>query len=167
MGSTNIILSVGLGGATCMITLVIIWFAASYLKRRFLPDQGRSGPVKLYEPVQEEKRQHPRVDITLPVRMETSQGTIEGETRNIALGGAFICCQKPLPLRENFRLTVEAPNHDPLTLNAEVVWSNINVPDEKILNRGMGIRFIQITKDDREFLNHFLSAHPENIRFAP
>jgi len=47
-------------------------------------------------------------------------------------------------------------------VKAEVIWSNINLPDEMVLNRGMGIRFIQITKDDREFLNQVLSAHPEN-----
>jgi hypothetical protein len=55
-------------------------------------------------------------------------------------------------------LTV-CPNRDPLTVNAEVVWSNINVPDEKIVNRGMGIRFIQVTEDDREFLSEMISAH--------
>lgn len=162
MDSVHIILSVGLGGAICMIILVSIWFVNNYLKKRFVPGQGGCAPVRLHETFQKDKRQHPRVDITLPVRIETSQGTIEGETINISLGGAFICCQRPLPLRENFRLAVDAPNHDSLTVNAEVVWSNINVPDEKILNRGMGIRFIEITKADREFLNHVLSAHHEN-----
>ncbi len=162
MDSVHIILSVGLGGAICMIILVSIWFVNNYLKKRFVPGQGGRAPVRLHETFQKDMRQHPRVDITLPVRIETSQGTIEGETINISLGGAFICCQRPLPLRENFRLAVDAPNHDSLTVNAEVVWSNINVPDEKILNRGMGIRFIEITKADREFLNHVLSAHHEN-----
>ncbi len=162
MDSVHIILSVGLGGAICMIILVSIWFVNNYLKKRFAPSQGGRAPVRLHETFQKDKRQHPRVDITLPVRIETSQGTIEGETINISLGGAFICCQRPLPLRENFRLAVDAPNNDSLTVNAEVVWSNINVPDEKILNRGMGIRFIEITKADREFLNHVLSAHHEN-----
>jgi hypothetical protein len=162
MDSVNIILSLGLGGAICMIILVFIWYVNVYLKRRLMPGQGRYAPVKLHETVQEERRQHPRVDITLPVSMETSQGMIEAETKNISLGGAFICCQNPLPLREKFRLTIEAPNHDSLTVNAEVVWSNINVPDDKILNRGMGIRFIQITKHDREFLTQVASAHLEN-----
>jgi uncharacterized protein (TIGR02266 family) len=162
MDSVHLIFSVGLGGAICMIILVSIWFVNNYLKKRFVPGQGGRAAVRLHETFQKDKRQHPRVDITLPVRIETSQGTIEGETINISLGGAFICCQRPLPLRENFRLAVDAPNHDSLTVNAEVIWSNINVPDEKILNRGMGIRFIEITKADREFLNHVLSAHHEN-----
>lgn len=82
----------------------------------------------------------------------------------MGVGGAFVCCQKVLPLGETFLLTIEPPNHKRLTLNAEVVWFNVNVPDEKIINRGMGIRFIQITKDDREFLNQLVSAHLEKER---
>jgi len=119
---------------------------------------GAGAAVKLAEAVQKERRQDRRVDITLPAKMKTPRGTIEAETKNISIGGAFICCHKPLPLGENFRLTINAPNQDPLTVEAEVVWSNINVPDEKIVNRGMGVRFIRITEDDREFLKKAISA---------
>ncbi|NVL93080.1 MAG: PilZ domain-containing protein [Desulfobacterales bacterium] len=162
--STYIILSVGVGSATCGIIVVLIWCLNAYLKKRILSDQGAHTPVKSHEAVQEERRQHPGVDFTLPVRVETPNGTIEAEMKNIGLGGAFVCCQKVLPLGETFVLTIEPPDHKRLTLNAEVVWSNINVPDEKIVNRGMGIRFIQIRKDDRESLNQLVSAHLEKER---
>jgi len=145
-----------------MIMFVLIWFVSAHFKKRLGSGQEDHSPLKLQETDQGENRRHPRVNATFPVRIETSNGPMEGETRNISLGGAFICCQRPLPLRENFRLTLDAPNHDPLMFNAEVVWSNINVPDEKILNRGMGVRFIRITKADRQFLNDVLSVHPEN-----
>ena len=162
MDKLNVILTVGLGGAIGMIILVVIWFVTSYLKRRLIPGQGGHAPVKVAETFQKEKRQYPRADIALPVRTETSLGTIEAETKNVSLGGAFVCCQSPLPLRENFRLTINSPYHDPLMARADVVWSNINVPDEKIVNRGMGIRFIQLTEDDRECLSEIISAHLEN-----
>jgi len=157
MDRISIILSMGLGGAICMIILFLIWLFTAYLKTR----TGHA-PVKLPGTAQNERRGRQRADIILPVRMETPQGIIEAEIKNIGLGGAFICCQKPLPLSESFHLTIDTPNHDPLMVKAEVIWSNINVPDEMVLNRGMGIRFIRITKDDREFLNQVLSAHPEN-----
>jgi Tfp pilus assembly protein PilZ len=82
----------------------------------------------------------------------------------VGVDSTFVCSQKVLSLGETLLLTIEPPNHKRLTLNAEVVWSNVNVPDEKIINRGMGIRFIQITKDDREFLNQLVSAHLEKER---
>ncbi len=64
---------------------------------------------------------------------------------NISLGGAFICCKKPLPMKEVFRLTMMVPENEPLMATAEVVWSNANVPEEKIVNRGMGVRFIKMS----------------------
>ncbi|MGA1825481.1 MAG: PilZ domain-containing protein [bacterium] len=96
-----------------------------------------------------ERRQHERFDIEWPVTMETSQGIIEAKTKDISMSGAFIICEQPLPLNENFNLTFNVPNRDPITTTAEVVWSNISVPDEKIITRGMGIRFIQVAEDTK------------------
>jgi hypothetical protein len=46
-------------------------------------------------------------------------------------------------------------------LNAEVVWSNANVPEDKIVNRGMGIRFINNSDDDRKCLNDLITSFME------
>ena len=43
-----------------------------------------------------EKQQNPRMPITLPARMVTAAGVIEGETENISLHGAFICPEQDL-----------------------------------------------------------------------
>jgi len=159
MDIADIIVKLGFGAVIYILALMLIKSISTYFKKRAHFGRGHSASIKLAETVQKEKRQHPRVNITWPVSIQVSQGTIEAETKNISLSGAFICCHEPLPLRENFHLTIDSPNHDPLTLEAEVVWSNINVPDEKIVNRGMGIRFIQITEDDRGFLSEMISAH--------
>jgi hypothetical protein len=37
------------------------------------------------------------------------------------------------------------PNNEPVVATAQVVWSNVNVPDEKVINRGMGVRFIKMS----------------------
>ncbi len=37
------------------------------------------------------------------------------------------------------------PNNEPVIGTAKVVWSNVNVPDEKVINRGMGVRFIKMS----------------------
>ena len=162
MNLMDVILRLGFGGIVCILTLMLIKSISAYFKRRVSSDQGMGAPANLTGTVQKESRKHPRVHITWPVRMKTSQGTIEAEIKNISLGGAFICCPKPLPLRENFRLTIDVPNHEPLRAKAEVVWSNISVPDDRIVNRGMGIRFIQITKANRDLLNKAISDHLKN-----
>jgi hypothetical protein len=62
-------------------------------------------------------------------------------------------------LKEQFQLTISAPSQDPFKLNAEVVWSNINVPQDNVIHRGMGVRFIQNTEENRKRLNHSLLSH--------
>lgn len=164
MNAMDIILRLGFGGIICILTLMLIHAVSNYFRKRARSDQGSSVAVGLARPAQTEERQHPRVDLSWPVKIKTQQGAIKGETKNISLGGAFICCNKPLPLREVFRLTINAPNYKPLTVNAEVVWSNINVPNEQIVNRGMGIRFIQIKKEDLEFLKELIAARFKSLQ---
>ena len=129
----------------CFVTAVLIWFVYHFLKVHNHSDLNYRTSMKLPQNVGEEKRNHPRADINWPVSMETSDGTIEGEAKNISLGGAFICCNKPLPLGQVFRLTMIGPDHEPVIATAEVVWSNVSVPEGKVINRGMGVRFIKMS----------------------
>jgi hypothetical protein len=39
---------------------------------------------------------------------------------------------------------------------AQVVWSNVNVPDEKVINRGMGVRFIKMSDRHIQFVGQIL-----------
>jgi len=114
----------------------------------------------------EEKRQDPRIDIIWPVLMETSRGEIEAKIKDLSLGGAFIACQEPLPLKEQFNLIINMPDQKPLTLVSEVIWSNSNVPDDKIVTRGMGISFTQNTQENRTSYNNaivsYLGEHQKN-----
>ena len=71
-----------------------------------------------------DKRLYPRSKVRWPVTMTTSVGTIEGETIDVSTLGAYIQCQEPLNLSENFLLSVRLPASLPLHVFAEVVWSN-------------------------------------------
>ena len=77
--------------------------------------------------------------------METSDGTIRAEVKNISIGGAFICCKKPLPIGAMFDLVMVGPDNEPVIATAKVAWSNVNVPEDKVINRGMGVRFIKMS----------------------
>ena len=101
---------------------------------------------KLPQKVGAENRQYPRTDVKWPVSMETSGGTIDAEVKNVSLGGAFICCKEPLPIRQVFRLTMIGPDKEPVIATAEVVWSNASVSEEKVINRGMGVRFLKMSE---------------------
>ena len=129
----------------CLSGFVLVFVVYYFSKVRAGSALDYPTSMKLPQISGEQKRKHPRVDINFPVSMETSEGTTAAEVKNISLGGAFICCKKPLPLGEVFRLTMMRPDQEPVTTTAAVVWSNENVPDEKVINRGMGVRFINVS----------------------
>ena len=89
-----------------------------------------------------ENRLHPRIPITLPTRMVTATGLMEGETENVSLHGAFIRCQKPLEPGERLFVIVKLPSNPSLNYHAEVVWSRVPRPNDEGTCPGMGIKFI-------------------------
>ena len=89
-----------------------------------------------------EKRQHPRMTITLPARMVTATGVMEGETENLSLHGAFIRCQKPLEPGERLVVIAELPFNPSFNSHAEVVWSRVPGPNDLETIPGMGLKFI-------------------------
>ena len=95
----------------------------------------------LKEMVGKERRLQPRVEVNWPVTMLTSEGPINGETKDISMQGAFIYCDKPLPLAERFVLSVKAPAAS-MQVMAQVVWSKNSTRGKKSEPLGIGVRFI-------------------------
>jgi hypothetical protein len=89
-----------------------------------------------------ENRQHPRMAITLPARMVTAIGVMEGETENVSLHGAFIRCQKPLEPGERLFVIAKLPSNPSFNSHAEVVWSSVSRPNDEGTSPGMGVKFI-------------------------
>ncbi len=132
--------------------LIIVFF---FIKRLKADKEDYYSPLPTLTPG-EEKRINSRINLIWPLKIETEQGVIQAYTKDISFSGAFVLCETPLPLGEKFLVTVEVPNYENIgQLYAEVVWSNINVPDDKIVNRGMGIRFVQ---NSHEILNSLKTA---------
>ena len=88
-----------------------------------------------------ERRLRPRVEVRWPVTMLTSEGSMQGETRDISMQGAFIYCDRPLALAERFVLSVKAPAAS-MQVMAQVVWASNSFSDKKNEPAGMGVRFI-------------------------
>jgi hypothetical protein len=133
------------GAIVFFLAFLVVWVVNYFWKMSNRSDRDSLTAAKLPQSVGEEKRTHPRTDVNWPVSIETSYGTVEAEIKNISLGGAFICCKKPLQLRKVFRMTMIAPENEPVIATAQVAWSNVNVPEEKVVNRGMGVRFINMS----------------------
>jgi len=83
------------------------------------------------------------IETDWPSSIETPDGVVDAVTITFSQGGAFIRCRDPLPIGEIFRLKIYVPDKDPIDTKAKVVWSNVNVPQDRVVNRGMGVQFIK------------------------
>lgn len=104
------------------------------------------------------RRTYPRADLKWAVSMQTASGKMEGVTKDIGIRGAYICCTRPLRLNEVIDLAISAPDRS-FKVNAEVVWSNVYGPDDKINPRGMGVRFLEMSRTDLEFITKALEDY--------
>jgi hypothetical protein len=153
-----LLLGVGFGGFILLLSLKFI--------QSLLAFRNRSSPFSYDSPIpangiaatQHERRHYTKAPIRLPVNIITAEGTITAETLDISVGGAFICCASPLPVKEVFPLTITLPHGGTLALFAEVVWSNASTPHDRIVHRGMGVRFLRITDYDRMIFNNLVST---------
>ncbi len=162
MESKLIVNSIGIGGAL-FVGLILFWFIFVYLKKRMMPDQPGSDVSMSNKFAGQEKRRHPRVAISWPAAIEQSGNHEEVQLKDISLGGAFVVCREPLALNDRFIITIDIPDQGSLPLNAEVVWSNANIPSDKVVNRGMGIRFIENEEKERRRLQEAITTAFEEI----
>jgi len=90
--------------------------------------------------------------------MSVSNILIDGETKNLSLGGAFIkCSEQPSP-GHVFRMTIEPSKGRLFLVSAEVVWSDCHKVKDRTVIRGLGVRFHEIL-DGRQFLRNEIEKH--------
>jgi hypothetical protein len=154
-------LSIGIGGAV-FVGWVLFWFTNVYLKRRVgsVPELHRESTPS-QRTGWEEGRSQSRLAVSWHASFRSRQDTVSAQIKDISLGGAFVVCPTPLPPSERFQIRVELPARGPIELNAMVVWSNVNVPPERTVIRGMGIRFLDKDEGQRNLL---LAAITEALR---
>ena len=110
-------------------------------------------------PDKTERRQHPRYELRWPVTVFVGDDKITGETVDIAIDGMSICCEKPLPIDQVYRMLILPPDHHIIEITGKAVWSNLYGVDDNDDTVGMGICFIEISENDREFFNDMISTH--------
>ncbi|CAB1076131.1 hypothetical protein D1AOALGA4SA_3929 [Olavius algarvensis Delta 1 endosymbiont] len=162
MESKFILNSISIGGLF-FAAIIVFWFVFVYLKKRVKSDQLKQGYATTVQYSGAEKRRHKRAEISWPAVLEKSDPGLNVQLMDISLGGAFVICPEPLGLKDQFRITIDTPAHGPLQLNAEVVWSNVNMPSDQVVNRGMGIRFINNEGNERETLQQAIAAALDKI----
>ena len=107
-----------------------------------------------------DNRHFARAKIKWPVSISTDDHSADGVTLNLSPNGAYIGCANPLRLNEIFDVTIDVPNSDSsIEATVEVVFSNIHGPDDSISPRGMGVRFLKISSQDRQIIAKEILQH--------
>ena len=99
-----------------------------------------------------ERRLHPRILVKWPAVVETPQGSVEGETKDISVDGVFIFCAKEPEIGEQFPILLEPSEQQTIAVVAEKIWSGTFTIDNRTVF-GMGVRFIHISPEDRQFIS--------------
>ena len=98
-----------------------------------------------------------------PVSIKANGNSSDGVTLNLSTNGAYIKCAKPLRLNEVFDMTLQVPNSDDsIEAEVEVVLSNVYGPDDEISPRGMIVRFLELSSEDRRTIAKAIFKHLES-----
>ena len=103
-----------------------------------------------------ERRKRPRSNIQWSITILADHATLEGETVNIATDGLSVSCNEPLRQDEIYRLSVLPPNHKPLGVKGEVVWSDLYGIDKDNAAVGVGICLVEISDEGRHYIEEIV-----------
>lgn len=96
-----------------------------------------------------DRRQEARSPISIPVEIRDGRGFSLHASDDLSLGGAFFGRSIPNPVGSRVQVALNLPGEPPIVCDGEVV----NVPDAR--NFGMGVRFLNMSAEDRTRLERF------------
>ena len=114
-----------------------------------------------------ERRKAPRISVSWPITVITSEGTIEGESRNITPSGVFIHCKTKLPEDEVYQIIIKLPNGKQIIVKGQMMWSNLNGRENTGPLVNMGFSFIKISDQDQKVLRTVISLFGEGGEQKP
>lgn len=94
---------------------------------------------------------------TLPVTYKDKRSFIKAYTGNVSGGGLFIKTENPLEEGEDFLVKLQLPGlADPILIKCEVIWRREKEEETDIYPAGMGVRFVEMTKENNKILRKYL-----------
>lgn len=99
------------------------------------------------------RREYARIDVSWPASIFTAAGLIEGQVRNISIGGALINCRTLPNLEETFHLAIEIPSYlFPVAAKAKQVRLNVYDSEEGSASPSydLAVLFLDMSEEDRK-----------------
>lgn len=105
-----------------------------------------------------ERRSFPRVDVDWAVDCSDGDTFLYSFITNISEMGIFIATREPPVLGTRLTLRFSPPGEEELALSGEVAWVNPWRESGDNLNPGFGVRFVELTPEQRERLVSIVHA---------
>ncbi len=106
-------------------------------------------------------RKEVRAQKTLSLTYRDNQAFIRAFTGNMSSSGLFLKTQNPLDEGEHFILKLQLPDiPEAMRISCEVVWARKFPEAGDRMPAGMGVKFVEMSKKDRDTFNAFLSKIP-------
>ena len=99
---------------------------------------------------EQERRSYERFEAELSVDWSCGEHFLFSYITNISQMGIFIRSDDPPRLGTALRLRFALPGEPPLELSGVVTWINPLRADGRNVNPGMGVRFTELSPDQRE-----------------
>jgi type IV pilus assembly protein PilZ len=99
-----------------------------------------------------ERRVHDRFEVTWAVDCVADDTFLYASIANISEMGIFVRSLEPLKVGTHVALAFAPPGHEAFRLGGQVAWINPVRADGDNPNPGMGIRFIDLSPENRERL---------------
>lgn len=99
-----------------------------------------------------ERRGHDRFPVAWSVDCATEDTFLYASITNISAMGIFIQTREPKAHGTEMLLTFSPPGHEPFKLRGVVAWVNVYREDGDNPNPGMGVRFTELSNEERERL---------------
>lgn len=98
-----------------------------------------------------ERRKHPRAIVNWPVLVNHPQRSLEGEVKDISVGGVCILCPEKPSSEQSFSILLKPSEQRSISTVGEKVWSDtFDIGYGTIF--GIGIRFTYISLVDRQYI---------------
>jgi type IV pilus assembly protein PilZ len=109
-------------------------------------------------------RQYERYPVNLRVDFSTRDAFLANRVSNLSQGGLFIATETPLPVQSELDIVLTLKDEDErIRARGRVIWTyDIRKGTSKVIP-GMGIKFVDLSRDDHRRLVDYLAT----LRPAP
>ncbi len=121
-------------------------------------DATRSATTDSDAPLSADRRNSTRYEVSWSVDCAGDDTFLFASMANISEMGIFVLTTDPLAIGTPLMLSFSPPGHEPFKLAGRVTWINKVRANGDNPNPGMGVRFVNLTPDDRERIVEVIRA---------